>query len=255
MQAEPKSQAGGPGWSGRALSSPMGPEPSPVLDITNTSLYDVSSRLKGEGMLSIRNLKREDLPVIAKLHIDHMPLTFPPCRPYFNLMRLTYSSFLFDKEGFCGVATMDDAIVGYICFLKSPKKVYTTALRNHPAGFLGNVLLLFLRFPAYLIKGVPRVLGTLKLARSAGEPAASVSDSWKELYELRPMVVRKDKQGTPVAGQMMSWGEKMLRDRGEIKYFLKVRTDNPRAIAFYIKMGLTTAARENIRIIMVKDLR
>jgi hypothetical protein len=31
--------------------------------------------------------------------------------------------------------------------------------------------------------------------------------------------------------------------------------DNPRAIAFYNKMGLTTAASENIWIIMVKDLK
>lgn len=193
--------------------------------------------------------------MIAKLHIDHMPLTFPPCRPYLNIMKLVYSSFLSDKEGFCGVATMDAAVVGFICFHKFPKKIYTTALKDHPARFLGNVLLLFLRFPVYFFNGVPRVLKTLRASRSAKEPAAPVSDSWKETYELRPMVVRRDNQGTSAAGQLMSWGEKTLMDRGEKKYFLKVRTDNPRAIAFYNKMGLTTAASESIRIIMVKDLK
>ena len=206
-------------------------------------------------MLSIRDLEPEDLPVIAKLHIDHMPLTFPPCRPYFNIMKLVYSSFLSGKEGFCGVATVGTAVVGYICFHKYPKKIYTAALKNHPVGLLGNVLLLFLRFPVYFFNGVPRVLKTLRSSRSAKEPTSSVSDLWKETYELRPMVVRKDNQGTPAAGQLMSWGEKTLMDRGEKKYFLKVRMDNPRAIAFYNKMGLTTAASENIRIIMVKDLK
>ena len=206
-------------------------------------------------MLNIRNLEAEDLPVIAKLHIDHMPLTFPPCRPYFNLMKLIYSSFLVNKEGICHVATIDNTIVGYVCFHKCSKQIYTTAFKNYPVGFCYNVVMLLLRFPVFFLNGVPRVLRTLRLSRSSEQPVTSGSDLWKEDYELRPMVVRKDKQGTSVAERLISCGEKSLVDRGEKKYFLRVRKDNPRAVGFYNKTGFTAVRDEGIRIVMVKDLK
>jgi GNAT superfamily N-acetyltransferase len=206
-------------------------------------------------MLNIRNLELEDLPVIAKLHIDHMPLTFPPCRPYFNLMKLVYSSFLVNEEGMCYVATMDDTIVGYVCFHKCSKKIYTSAFRNYPVRFCWNVMVLLLRFPAFFVKGVPRVLRTLRLSRSSEQPKTMDSILWKEDYELRPMVVRRDKQGTSVADRLIACGENSLMDRGEKKYFLRVRKDNARAIAFYNKVGFSTVGEEGIRIVMVKDVK
>ena len=206
-------------------------------------------------MLNIRNLELEDLPVIAKLHIDHMPLTFPPCRPYFNLMKLIYSSFLVNEEGICYVATIDNTIVGYVCFHKCSKKIYTSAFRNYPVGFCCNVVMLLLRFPAFFLKGVPRVLRTLRLSRSSKQPTTADSDLWKGDYELRPMVVRKDKQGTSVADRLIACGENSLMNRGEKKYFLRVRKDNTRAIAFYSKVGFTTVREEGIRIVMVKDVK
>jgi GNAT superfamily N-acetyltransferase len=206
-------------------------------------------------MLNIRNLELEDLPVIAKLHIDHMPLTFPPCRPYFNLMKLVYSSFLVNEEGMCYVATMDDTIVGYVCFHKCSKKIYTSAFRNYPVRFCWNVMVLLLRFPAFFVKGVPRVLRTLRLSRSSEQPKTMDSNLWKEDYELRPMVVRRDKQGTSVADRLIACGENSLMDRGEKKYFLRVRKDNARAIAFYNKVGFSTVGEEGIRIVMVKDVK
>jgi len=69
------------------------------------------------------------------------------------------------------------------------------------------------------------------------------------------MVVRKDKQGTSVADRLISCGENSLMDRGEKKYFLRVRKDNARAIAFYNKVGFTTVREEGIRIVMVKDVK
>jgi hypothetical protein len=71
--------------------------------------------------LNIRNLKLDDLSIIAKLHLDNMPLTFPRCRYYLNLMKLIYSSFLVNKESICYVATIQHDIVGYICFNKASK--------------------------------------------------------------------------------------------------------------------------------------
>ena len=206
-------------------------------------------------MLNIRNLELEDLPVIAKLHIDHMPLTFPPCRYYFNLMKLIYSSFLVNTEGICYVATIDNTIVGYVCFHKCSKKIYTSAFRNYPVGFCCNVVMLLLRFPAFFLKGVPRVLRTLRLSRSSKQPTTSDSDLWKEHYELRPMVVRKDKQGKSVADRLIACGENSLMNRGEKKYFLRVRKDNARAIAFYNKVGFSTVREEGLRIVMVKDVK
>ena len=206
-------------------------------------------------MLNIRNLELEDLPVIAKLHIDHMPLTFPPCRYYFNLMKLIYSSFLVNTEGICYVATIDNTIVGYVCFHKCSKKIYTSAFRNYPVGFCCNVVMLLLRFPAFFLKGVPRVLRTLRLSRSSKQPTTADSDLWKGDYELRPMVVRKDKQGTSVADRLIACGENSLMNRGEKKYFLRVRKDNARAIGFYNKAGFTTVREERIRIVMVKDVK
>jgi len=184
-----------------------------------------------------------------------MPLTFPPCRPYFNLMKLVYSSFLVNEEGMCYVATMDDTIVGYVCFHKCSKKIYTSAFRNYPVRFCWNVMVLLLRFPAFFVKGVPRVLRTLRLSRSSEQPKTMDSNLWKEDYELRPMVVRRDKQGTSVADRLIACGENSLMDRGEKKYFLRVRKDNARAIAFYNKVGFSTVGEEGIRIVMVKDVK
>ncbi len=206
-------------------------------------------------MLSIRNLALEDLSVIAKLHMDHMPLTFPPCRPYFNLMKLIYSSFLVTKEGICHVATIDDSIIGYVCFHKCSKHIYISAFKNCPVGFCWNAMVLFFRFPVFFLKGVPRVLGTLSLSRTSEQPATPDSDLWKGLYELRPIVVRKDKQGTSVADRLISCGENSLINSGENKYFLRVRKDNARAIAFYNKMGFITVRDEGVRIVMVKDIK
>jgi ribosomal protein S18 acetylase RimI-like enzyme len=206
-------------------------------------------------MLNIRNLELEDLPVIAKLHLDNMPLTFPECRYYFNLMKLIYSSFLISKEGISYVATIDNNIVGYVCLHKSSKKIYISAFRNSPVAFCSNLLMLLLRFPVLFLKGVPRVLRTFSLSRSSKQPTTSDSDLWKEYYELRPIVVRTDKQGTSVADRLITCGENSLMNRGEKKYFLRVRKDNARAIAFYNKKGFTTVRYEDIRIVMVKDVK
>jgi len=205
-------------------------------------------------MIIIRDLEAEDLTVIAKLHIDHMPLTFPPCRPYFNLMKLIYSSFLYNKESICYVATIDNTTVGYVCFQKFSKKIYTTACKNYPVSFCCNVLILLIRFPVFFLNGLPRVHRTLKLSRSNNQSTASDSDSWEKNYELRPIVVRKDRQGTPVAERLISRGENTLVNKGEKKYFLRVKKDNTRAIAFYNKMGFTKLRDEDVRIVMVKNL-
>lgn len=205
-------------------------------------------------MLNIRILEAEDLPIIAKLHIDHMPLTFPPCRYYLNLMKLIYSSFLANKESICYVATIDNTTVGYVCFHKCPKKIYTTTLKNYPVAFCCNVLMLLLRFPVFFMNGLHRVKKTLRLSTSHNQTTISDFDSWEESYELRPMVVRKDKQGTPVAEELISRGENILVKRGEKRYYLRVRKDNARAIAFYNKMGFIKLRDENIRIVMIKNM-
>jgi ribosomal protein S18 acetylase RimI-like enzyme len=206
-------------------------------------------------MLNIRNLELEDLPVIAQLHLDNMPLTFPDCRYYFNLMKLIYSSFLVNKEGISYVATLDNNIVGYVCLHKSSKKIYVKAFRNCPVAFCCNVIMLLLRFPFLFLKAVPRVLRTLSLSRSSMKPEMLDSDFWKEYYELRPIVVRTDKQGTSIADRLISSGENSLMSRGEKRYFLRVRKDNARAIAFYNKMGFTTVRYEDIRIVMIKNVK
>jgi GNAT superfamily N-acetyltransferase len=170
-------------------------------------------------------------------------------------MKLIYSSFLVNEEGICYVATIENTIVGYVCFHKCSKKIYTSAFRNYPVRFCWNVIMLLLRFPAFFLKGVPRVLRTLRLSRSSKQPTTADSDLWKGDYELRPMVVRKDKQGTSVADRLIACGENSLMNRGEKKYFLRVRKDNTRAIAFYSKVGFTTVREEGIRIVMVKDVK
>ena len=206
-------------------------------------------------MLNIRNLELKDLPVIAKLHMDHMPLTFPKCRYYFNLLKIIYSSFLFNKDCICHVATIDSNTVGYVCLHRCSRKIYISAFRKFPVAFCCNAMMLLLRSPAHFLKGMPRVLGTLSLLKSGKQAKTSDCDLWNEHYELRPIVVRKDKQGSSVADRLITCGENSLVNREEKKYFLRVRKDNHRAIAFYIKMGFTTVGDEDIRILMVKDVK
>jgi ribosomal protein S18 acetylase RimI-like enzyme len=206
-------------------------------------------------VLNIRKLESQDIPVIAQLHIDHMALTFPPCRYYFNLMKLIYSSFLTSKEGFCYVATINSEIVGYVCLHKYPKRIYASAFRNCPVAFCCNVTMLLLKFPILFVKGAPRVLKTLSLSRSNRKAKTLNSNLWEDHYELRPIVVRRDKQGTSVADRLIYYGEKSLIKNEEKKYFLRVRKDNPRAIAFYSRMGFITVQDGDIRIIMLKSIK
>jgi ribosomal protein S18 acetylase RimI-like enzyme len=186
--------------------------------------------------------------------MEYLPLTFPPCRYYLSLMKLIYSYYLFYKEAICWVATIDSNIVGYVCLLRCSKQLYISAFKNCPVLFCYNAIMLFLRFPNYFLKGLPRVLRTLTLSKQSKQSAATDSDLTKEHYELRPIVVRNDKQGSSIADRLISCGENSLAKRGEKKYFLHVRKDNPRAIAFYSKMGFRTVRDADIRIVMVKDL-
>jgi ribosomal protein S18 acetylase RimI-like enzyme len=94
----------------------------------------------------------------------------------------------------------------------------------------------------------------LKLFRSSKPPKASELTSWEEKYELRPIVVRKDKQGTSAAEKLIRRGEKTIVNLGESQYYLRVRKDNYRAIAFYNKMGFTKLRDEDARFVMVKNL-
>jgi ribosomal protein S18 acetylase RimI-like enzyme len=206
-------------------------------------------------VLSVRNLELQDLSAIAKLHMEYLPLTFPPCRYYLNLVKLIYSYYLFCKETICWVATIDSNIVGYVCLLKYSNKLYISAFKYCPAPFCYNAIMLFIRFPNYFLKGLPRVLRTLSLSKPSKPSAATVSDLRKEHYELRPIVVRDDKQGSSIAVRLISCGENSLSNKGEKKYFLQVRKDNPRAIAFYRKMGFRTVSYADIRIVMVKDIK
>lgn len=206
-------------------------------------------------MLSLRNLEAEDLSAIAKLHMKHLPLTFPPCRYYFNLMRLIYSYYLFYEDAICWVATIDNNIVGYVCFIRGSKNLYIRTFKNYPVSFCYNGIKLLLRFPKYFLKSLPRVLRTLSLLKPSKQSAATNSDLGKEHYELRPIVVRGDKQGSSIAAGLISCGENSLAKRGEKKYFLQVRKNNPRAIGFYRKMGFRAVRDAGIRIVMVKELK
>jgi len=206
-------------------------------------------------VLGLRNIESGDLSDIAKLHLECLPLTFPPCRYYFNLMKLIYSYYLFYKEAICWVATMESNIVGYVCLLKCSEKLYVSAFKNCPVPFCYNAIMLLLRFPSYFLKGLPRVLRTLSLSNSYKQSSAPDSDLRQEHYELRPIVVRNDKQGSSIAVRLISCGESSLLKGGENKYFLQVRKDNNRAIAFYIKMGFRTVRDAGIRLVMVKDLK
>jgi ribosomal protein S18 acetylase RimI-like enzyme len=95
----------------------------------------------------------------------------------------------------------------------------------------------------------------LLLSGARKQPKTSASNLLKEYYELRPIVVTPDKQGTSVADRLISYGENSLINKGEKKYFLRVRKDNARAIAFYKKMAFTTVRHEDIRIFMAKDVK
>jgi ribosomal protein S18 acetylase RimI-like enzyme len=206
------------------------------------------------AMIQIRKIGTKDPPVIAKLHIDHMPLTFPPSRYYFNLLKLNYSYFLDNNKAICHLATIENNIVGYVCVLRYAEKNYLNAFRKFPVQFCGNAVMLLLRFPTYFFKRASRVLRILLSLRVGKQTATPDFGFLERHYELRPIVVKKDLQGTTVAERLISCAESVLVKKSQKKYFLRVKKDNPRAIAFYHKMGFTTIGDEGIRIVMMKDI-
>ena len=201
--------------------------------------------------LNIRNLDLADLDSIAKLHIDHMPISFPKCKYYFNLLKISYSSFLNRKENFCFLANNDNGIVGYICLIKSLRGLYIAAFKNHPISLFYNIVILICKFPVLFLKGLPR-----RLRCFLPWSGKKLTPNFRKInYELRPIVVRADYQGSSVARTLMSYAEDILREKGEKEYFLEVRVNNIRAVNFYRKIGLKLVWFDgDIRYVMVKTL-
>lgn len=209
-------------------------------------------------ILSIRNLELADLDSIARLHLDHMPLSFPKCKYYFNLLKISYSSFLNNKESFCVVANIDNEIVGYVCLVKCLRRLHIKAFKNYPLKLFRNIIMLICRYPVLFLKDSPRRLQSLSRSgrTGAGKQHVMLTPHFDEInYELRPIVVRADYQGTSLSHVLMSYAEKLLKDNGVKKYFLRVRVDNIRAINLYRKFAFKRVGFEGeIRVVMVKAL-
>jgi len=75
------------------------------------------------------------------------------------------------------------------------------------------------------------------------------------LYELRPIVLRDDYQGSGLAEALIAKVEVALKEKHEEKYFLRVYKDNFRAINFYQKTGFIEVCSEGSNtLIMEKAL-
>jgi GNAT superfamily N-acetyltransferase len=191
--------------------------------------------------LIIRPFERQDALKIADLHLKYLHSRFPESRHSAKLLSLFYQS-LSEVGDIALVSEVDGEVVGFICIVNSLKAIYLHQVRRY---FLESLLCCLC-----LIPQSPRLFLLDSFGRFrhffSGNERRNLSGYQLngKLPELRPFVVRRDFQGTEVARSLVSSAERSLQARGVSRYFLRVDSQNVRALKFYEKIGFVTKGSE-----------
>jgi ribosomal protein S18 acetylase RimI-like enzyme len=193
-------------------------------------------------IISIRPLNPTDLPAIADLHLKYLTSYLPHCLQSISLLSLYYLS-LCEIGNIALAAYNNEEIVGFICIVNSTKSIFLYQLRKYFFQTIINVtaLICLNRLkPWHFIKDL---VERLKYFRKR-----------INLPELRPIVVHQDFQDAKVAKSLVTAAEMALRNKGLHRYFLRVQSNNLRALRFYEKNGFTVKAREGNAILVMEKI-
>ena len=181
-------------------------------------------------LLMIRRLEPGDATAVATLHQETLRSRMTGLNGR-RLLSVYYRVLALGKGG-CGYVAVgsNGEILGFVCGIWDPAALREVLIRSYWGRLAVWGGLHALSRPIYLRDVYRRVS-----SRSTQEADSHASAE----YELRPIAVRGDRQGSGVADQLM---QKLLED-ARIRDFrsvtLKTESDNGRANAFYARQGFT----------------
>jgi ribosomal protein S18 acetylase RimI-like enzyme len=195
-----------------------------------------------KGEVVYRDLEIGDLPAAAALHrevfadyfLGHMGQRF---------LELFYGEFV-GRPGTYTVAAVDGgSVVGTVIGATDLSKVFSDFYRRHFLALAWQVMVRFLRdgyVRGHVRSRLPHVGRAVKSRLGIARPAAATAAAaeWPQA-QLLSIGVAASQRGTSVAAELMTrFCDRMAAD-GVDAVGLSVFEDNPRAIAFYERMGWT----------------
>lgn len=179
-------------------------------------------------MVRIAPLAPQHLKSVAQLHIRYLRTQY---RGYAGRQLLTcYYDAMLNSGAACGYVAVElNKVAGFVCGVWDSDALRSTLLKKNFVHLVLWGSLQVLTHPSVCVQLLRRLSG---LSQALGRSPESE-------YELRPIVVEKQFQGTGVAGQLVN---RIIQDaalRGYKRLYLITESDNFSANAFYRKMEFT----------------
>ena len=187
-----------------------------------------------------RDMQIDDLPAAAELHrevfqdyfLGHMGQRF---------LELLYSEFVSKSGTYAIVAESNGRLVGTVIGAVDLDPVFSEFYRGHFLALGWQVLIRFVRdgyIRRHIASRLPNAVSALRSRFGLGKPSEPIVVVWPR-PQLLSIGVSRSERGTGVASELITRFCARMADDGVDAVGLSVRTDNPRAIAFYERMGWT----------------
>ena len=163
--------------------------------------------------------KCEDIQSVANLHMEYLPSNYSNNKYFKKLLIYYYETCRDDRNNKLIVAEINGKIIGYACLVNSLKKLYVKMVGAN----IFDVPLISLRLLYYQKNDFIKKYFDIRINNNNQLQRLSFIDK----YELRPIIVSKDYQGTKVAYDLLLHAEDFLMNRGEKYYFLRVYNKMP----------------------------
>jgi ribosomal protein S18 acetylase RimI-like enzyme len=192
------------------------------------------------GTVVYRDLQVGDLPAAAALHrevfgdyfLGHMGQRF---------LELFYGEFVGRSGTYTVVALDGGRVVGTVIGATDLGKVFSDFYRRHFLALAWQVMVRFVRdgyIRGHVRSRLPHVGRAIKSRLGIARPTPAAVAEWPAA-QLLSIGVAASQRGTPVGAELVTrFCDRMAAD-GVDAVGLSVFEDNPRAIAFYERMGWT----------------
>ena len=137
---------------------------------------------------------------VVKLHLNYLPTSFKKSHHMHDLLFYSYEITCKDLNSIFISIEADYVTVGYICIVGSHRSHYLKILKKYYFRPLVKALLVLLPFQRHIFKTISkRLMIILSGEYNRFNVSGSRSEDYSKIYEIRPMVVTKNFQGTGLA--------------------------------------------------------
>lgn len=196
--------------------------------------------------------KWQHIESVVNLHTEYLPSNYPKNELFKKLLFLYYQTCRDDRHNKLVSAEIDGKMVGYVCLINSLNKLYLKMI-GYNILFMVPILVNFIYYQKkYFLR---KILNKIFIKNNKYDNKKNQCKDLNNIYELRPIIVIKDYQGTTVAQKLLSKAEEFLVNKGEKYYFLRVYQNNVRALKFYNRNGFDIIRAEGEQLVLVKTLQ